>query len=119
MSWPPTPSSGFQQTSTVVWGTDGIFGALIVIDFSQTVMGEEIRLSNGTGLTVDQILLNDGSSVNITVTDYGQGPPAFASVIAVNGPFFAGNMRVTAVAESAARKREGEITFTAVKFTLI
>lgn len=119
MAWPPTPSSGYQATSTVVWGTDGVFSTYIVTSMRNAVTGEEILIQNGTGLTVIQILLNDGYQVDISVIDVGQGPPAFGSVASVSGPFYAGNYRVVATSEDAARKREGEISFTAKKFTLI
>jgi len=120
MGWPPTPSAGFTNNGTsVVWGTDGVYGSYIVVSLRDSIMGTEIPIENGTGLTATQILLNDGQMVDLTVVDTGQGPPAFGSTVTVNGPFSSTSFIVVQTSENAARKKEGEISFTAKKYMLI
>ena len=78
-SWPPAPAadSGFevnvanldQRPTTIAWGTDNLYAGVIVKSMRSSQMIEEIRIENGTGLTANQVLLDDGDQVEITVID--------------------------------------------------
>jgi hypothetical protein len=71
MSWPPSPSSNFivngSTTSTTLnWGTDGVYGSAIVKSMRREDMAEEVLIENGTGLPAWVIQLVAGTEVEFT-----------------------------------------------------
>lgn len=71
MSWPPSPNSNFivngsTSSTTLNWGTDGLYGSAIVKSMRRIDMTEEIKVENGTGLTAFFIQLVDGAEVEFT-----------------------------------------------------
>jgi hypothetical protein len=125
MAWPPTKSTGFTLNgapTTIVWGTDGTYGSTIVKSIRSSIMMEEIKIENGTGLTVVQILLNDGYEVEITcVDDSAITFPAPGAAITIGNGSSGGDLAMTVVNNncSSSRKQEGERVISAKKYTLI
>jgi len=55
--------------SLIVFGTDGLMTGVIVKSARFTPMIEEIKVEQGSGLTANDIILNDGTEAEITVDD--------------------------------------------------
>ena len=76
-NWPTintTNSTGYkvQGVSTIRWGTadmKGTWSAYVITKFSQKRIVENIKLTNGVGLTTSRIQLLDGHEWTITVRD--------------------------------------------------
>ena len=58
-----------QGVTTIVWGTDGLWSTYIVSRISQKQLIENVKLTNGTGITVTRVQLTDGVQWDITVRD--------------------------------------------------
>tara|TARA_R110000868_G_scaffold245626_7_gene502228 strand:+ start:14883 stop:15293 length:411 start_codon:yes stop_codon:yes gene_type:complete len=58
-----------QGVTTIVWGTDGLWSSYIVSRISQKQLIENVKLTNGTGITVTRVQLTDGVQWDITVRD--------------------------------------------------
>lgn len=129
MAWPP--ATGFtakgSTPATVSWGTEGIYGGVIVKSVREHEMIEEIKIENGTGLTAMQILLNDGKQMDITVIDDRAltFPLATATItllepITATGTVNSGTlMQVVDNDYNAATKQPGERVLVCKRYTLI
>lgn len=53
----------------LAFGTEGLYSGVIVKNVRAIPLIEEIRIENGSGNTVTQILINDGDEYEITVID--------------------------------------------------
>lgn len=131
MAWPPAAGSTTFQVhgtlpATIAWGTDGMYSGIIVKSVRVRQMIEEIKIENGSGLTSNQVLLNDGDEVEITcVDDRALTFPASNATITLLSPLptgAAGTSELFQVIDNsynAARKQEGERVIMAKKYTLI
>lgn len=129
MSWPPSPSSSFLTTSTTVqWGTDGIYGNpatggyFIVKSIRSSDTQEVIYIENGTGLRAIRIQLWQGREAEITIVADSQFiHPQPETLISVIDPLSGGllGFRATANSYNASRKEAGERVISAVYDTLI
>lgn len=129
MASPTTPSSGYsaQGVTTIVWGTDTLWGAYVVTRFNQKHLAENIKLSNGTGLTTTRVLLIDGSQFDLTVRDdTNMTPPKAGTTITVkDAAGFLGTVgttytcRVVDAGWETAPKQAAERTIVAEKLALI
>ena len=106
----------------IVWGTEGIVNAYIVVSANESQRIEEIDIEQGAGFEAIVILLNKGQDVEIEVVD---DTSVLAPTVA-NNPYFlvtpyANPIQMLLVANKAsqARKREGMRTFTFKSFTAI
>ena len=112
--------------STLAWGTDGIYTSVIVKSIRASQMIEEIKIENGSGLTVTQILINDGDEVEITVEDDRSitwpmpGSPVTLINPQPNGTSGTSELfQVISNNFSGARKQNGERTIHVKRYTLI
>lgn len=132
MAWPPTANTANtfiargSLPATVAWGTDGIYSGVILKSIRSSRMIEEIKIENGTGLTSEQILLNDGDEAELTVVDDRAVTfPDSGNTVTILNPITAsGNansqtLQVVNNSYNAARKQEGERVILAKKYTLI
>jgi len=82
----PTVSSGYaaQGTTTIVWGTDGLWSTYIVSRATEKDIIENVKLTNGTGITLTRVQLKDGRQWDLTVRDdTAMTPPTTGSTITV------------------------------------
>lgn len=131
MSWPPAPSASFLTTSTTVqWGTDGIFeetfGNTVVTYIVKSMRfmdtQEVIYIENGTGLRAIRIQLWHGREVELTVVaDSTFTHPSPETALVLIDPLSDTQLtfHTTANAFNGARKQEGERVISAVHDTLI
>ncbi len=136
MAWPPTsgsttftPRIGTGGPTTIAWGTDGIWsngGTAIVVSAKSELMLEEIKIENGTGLTAETINLKDGAMMEITVIDDRSVTfPDWMTTITLIDPQPTGaggtstTFQVLSNNYQAERKKEGQRTILAKKYTLI
>lgn len=133
MSWPQTfgiNSTGIGQNGTLpsllAWGTTGIFNGVIVISIRSTPMIDEEKIMQGGGLTANQILINDGDSVEITVQDDRAVTwPLTGTPITVINPQPNGTAGTSETFQtinnnySVSAKQNGQRTILAKRYTLI
>ena len=129
MSSPTTPSTGYaaQGVTTIVWGTDALWGSYVVTRFNQKQLVENIKLTNGTGITTTRIQLKDGAQWDITVRDdTAMTPPTVGTTLSVvDGGGLLGAVgvaytgRVIDSGWEVSPKQPGERTITVEKLTLI
>lgn len=132
MAWPPTSNIatglGYKGSLpvTLAWGTDGLYSGVIVTSIRPAQMIEEIKIENGTGLTATQILLNDGTQVEITcVDDRSTVWPSSGGTVTLLSPLPTGGsatsitLQVVDNAYQGTRKASGERTLLCKKYTLI
>tara|TARA_R110000868_G_scaffold245626_7_gene502229 strand:+ start:15298 stop:15708 length:411 start_codon:yes stop_codon:yes gene_type:complete len=82
----PTVSTGYasQGTTTIVWGTDGLWSTYIVSRATEKDIIENVKLTNGTGITLTRVQLKDGRQWDLTVRDdTAMTPPTAGSTITV------------------------------------
>ena len=82
----PTVSSGYaaQGVTTIVWGTDGLWSTYIVSRATEKDMVENVKLTNGTGITITRVQLKDGRQWDLTVRDdTGMSAPTTGSTLTV------------------------------------
>jgi len=117
-----------QGVTTIVWGTDGLWSSYIVSRISQKQLIENVKLTNGTGITVTRVQLTDGVQWDITVRDdTGMTPPVvgntFASIYDAAGMLGAvGSTYTGRIVESSwdtSSKQAAERSITVEKLTLI
>lgn len=133
-AWPPSlPSTGFaidaqSPFGTIVWGTDGfqntggIFASYIIKSVRPSVRTDTPIVENGDGLTAIQIVLTDGYDYEIVVVDNtAVTPPQPGFTVKIVLPDNVAVVAGLVIHESyaAARKVEGERTFTIRTYTLI
>ena len=53
----------------ISWGTLGVFNTAIVVDVSYEMKTNNVEIQNGSGLTVQQVLIYDADEVMMTVVD--------------------------------------------------
>jgi len=82
----PTVSTGYasQGVTTIVWGTDGLWSTYIVSRAAEKDIVENVKLTNGTGITLTRVQLKDGRQWDLTVRDdTAMTPPTTGSTITV------------------------------------
>jgi len=82
----PTVSSGYaaQGVTTIVWGTDGLWSTYIVSRATEKDIVENVKLTNGTGITITRVQLKDGRQWDLTVRDdTAMTPPTTGSTLTV------------------------------------
>ncbi len=132
MAWPPTENTAntyYRRGTTITtlaWGTDTIYAAVIVKSIKSSEMVEEIKIENGTGLTAVLVGLKDGTQVEITVEDDRAVTfPDFMTTVTLLDPRPASAGGTSTLFQvisndfSGARKQNGERTILAKKYTLI
>lgn len=131
MAWPPSAGSTtfaarLSTIATLAWGTDGIYASVIVKSIRCNQLVEEANIMNGTGLTAVQVVLNDGSEVEITVEDDRSVtfPDSMGTVTLLDPrPTGAGgtstSFQVIHNNYSTAKKQNGERTLLCKKLTLV
>lgn len=132
MAWPPLSAGNVQyrgsQPAAIAWGTDGIYTAAIVKSIRSSLMLDEIKIEQGSGLTALTVNLKDGTDVEITVVDdRNVAFPDWMTTIALIDPRTAttGQLSSTTTFQvmkndfSGARKQDGERTISAKLYTLI
>jgi hypothetical protein len=130
--WPPasgiSSGLGFEGPlpTTLAFGTDDLYSGILVTAFRSEDMNEEIRIENGKGLTAKQIIINDGTSVEITVIDDRSVTfPGTGKTVTLLSPLpnGAGATSITFIVVNnswnGARKQPGERTLLCKKYTLI
>ena len=133
MAWPPT----FNITNNYIgksgalpillpWGTDGLLSGIIVKTVRASQMISEVQIEQGSGLTVSDILINDGDEIEFTcVDDRAYSWPLAGGVVTFLNPQPNGtgatseNYQVINNNYTVARKVEGERTVLAKKYSLI
>lgn len=132
MAWPPASDIatglGYKGSLpvTLAWGTDQLYSGVIVTSMRPAQMIEEIKVENGTGLTATEVLLNDGTQIEITVVDDRSVTfPSSGGTLTLLSPLpsAAGAtsilLQVVDNAYQATRKAPGERTLLCKKYTLI
>jgi len=131
-AWPPSSNIatglGYKGALpvTLAWGTDGLVVGAIVTSIRPSQMIEEVKIENGTGLTATQVLLNDGTQVEITcVDDRSFVWPASGATLTLLSPLPTGGtatsitLQVVDNSYQGSRKASGERTLLCKKYTLI
>lgn len=132
MSWPITfnIANGVGKAGTLpsllAWGTEGIYTGVIVKNVRASQMIEEVKIEQGSGLTITDILIYDGDEMELTVVDDRavSWPLAGGTVTLIN-PQPNGNNGTSELFQvinnnySIARKVEGERTMLVKKYLLI
>ena len=131
MAWPPSAGSStfaarLSTITTLAWGTDGIYANVIVKSIRSDQLIEEVNISNGTGLTAVQVVLNDGAQIEVTVEDDRSitFPDSMGTVTLLDPrPTGAGatstTLQVIHNNFSSAKKQNGERVLLCKKYTLI
>lgn len=133
MAWPPTSNNAFNITgsgtgsTSLKWGTDGMYGSYIVKDISPADEVEKIYVENGTGLKSIRIMLFQGRKVDITVVDDSNiTPPVIGALVnivdslaSVAGTGVNTSFRVIDKNGKGARKVEGDLIISAEYLTNI
>ena len=109
-----SPNFAAYGVTTIVWGTEGIFGSYIVTSASESQRIEEIDIEQGAGFEAVVILLNKGLDVELTVIDdTAITPPTIANApFTLVTPYGTVNMLLVGNKSDQARKREGQKMFT-------
>ena len=104
-----SPNFAAYGVTTIVWGTEGIFGSYIVTSASESQRIEEIDIEQGAGFEAVVILLNKGFDVELTVIDdTAITPPTIANApFTLVTPYGTVNMLLVGNKSDQARKREG------------
>ncbi len=112
----------------IAWGTDGIITGSIVKTVRENRMLEEVRIENGSGITCEEILLYDGTEVDVTIMDDRNitSWPDVGTTVSILSPIESGtSLTVAATFQlvnnnyQVARKAEGERTFHGKHYLLI
>jgi hypothetical protein len=132
MAWPPVSniSTGLGYKSalptTLAWGTDDLYSGVIVTSIRPSQMIEEIKVENGVGNTVTQVLINDGTQVEITcVDDRAVSWPSSGATVTLLNPLPTGTGATSTVFQvvdnsyQGSRKAAGERTLLCKKYTKI
>ena len=133
MAWPITPvlANNFvgkngSLPSLLVWGTDSIYSGVIVKSHRSTPMVEEVKIENGSGITVTQIILYDGDEMELTVVDdRAISWPLTGTPVSLYNPQPNGTggtlelFQVIYNNYNVARKSEGERTLLVKKYNLV
>lgn len=116
-----SPNFQVYGISTIVWGTEGIFGSYIVTTARESQRIEEIDIEQGAGFEAIVILLNKGLNVEISVIDdTAIAPPQIQNnPFVLVTPFGTVNMLLVGSEADQARKREGMRQFTFKSFNAI
>jgi len=133
MAWPPTTNINVtglgylgSQPATLAWGTDGLYSTAIILSQRSQQMIEEIKVENGNGVTATQVLINDGTQIEITVIDdRALTWPLSGTTITMLTPLPTGGAATSETLEvvdnsyQAARKAPGERTLLCKRYTLV
>jgi hypothetical protein len=132
MAWPPASNIatglGYKGALpvTLAWGTDGLYTGVIVTSMRPAQMIEEIKVENGTGLTATQVLLNDGTQIEIScIDDRSVTWPSSGATLTLLSPLPTGGtatsitLQVVDNSYQGTRKAPGERTLLCKKYTLI
>lgn len=111
--------------TTIVYGSESLYGAYVVLGFTQRPIVDNTKLPGGLGLTSTRVQLIDGVEWSITVRDdTTMTPPRPGTVIPVidqagllGTPGAATTARVTDAQYSIAPKQAGERVITAERLT--
>jgi hypothetical protein len=110
----------------IAFGTDGIISGVIVKDIRSTPMVSEVTEENGSGFTAAQVVIIDGSIVEIVcVDDRNVTWPTTGATLTVLDPQPNGNYASSALYMvinnnySVARKQFGERSIIAKRYTLM
>ena len=107
------PNFAAYGVTTIVWGTEGIYGSYIVTSANESQRIEEIDIENGAGFEATVILLNKGLDVELEVIDdTAITPPTILNTVTLVTPYGTVPMLLVGNKANQARKREGQRSFT-------
>ena len=114
------PNFAAYGVTTIVWGTEGIYGSYIVTSANESQRIEEIDIENGAGFEAIVILLNKGLDVELEVIDdTAITPPTILNTVTLVTPYGTVPMLLVGNKANQARKREGMKTYTFKSFNAI